>query len=165
MAPQKPRSDQKPKKKVQRLSVAMKKEIIQKHQRGVRVKDRVQEYGLPKSTVCTFVKNKEKIMVADVAKGVVGVAATKRPQVLDKVEQLLMVWITDMQLKGDTISETSICEKAKKLYRDLMAELPATSDTSPEDFKASRGWFQNFRKRSGIQPKSAAFQGNKSYLL
>ena len=71
MAPQKPRSDQKPKKKVQRLSVAMKKEIIQKHQRGVRVKDLVQEYGLPKSTVCTFVKNKEKIMVADVAKGVV----------------------------------------------------------------------------------------------
>ena len=116
MAPQKPKSDQKPGRKLHRLSVAVKKEIVEKHYKGVRVKDLAKEYGLAKSTISTYLKHKDKIKDADVAKGMVGITAINRPQVLEKVEQLLMVWITDMQLKGDTISETAICVKARKLY-------------------------------------------------
>ena len=99
MAPQKPKSDQKPGGKLHRLSVAIKKEIVEKHYKGVRVKDLAKQYGLAKSTISTYLKHKDKIKDADVAKGMVGITAINRPQVLEKVEQLLMVWITDMQLK------------------------------------------------------------------
>lgn len=143
-------SQPKSEKKRHRASVALKREICEKYDRGVRVRDLVQEYGLPKSTICTFLKGKDKLKSQDLAKGVVSLTSFKRPPLLEKVEQLLILWITDMQLKGDSISEALICEKARKIYKDLLDETPSSSKTSPEDFQASRGWFQNFRKRSGI---------------
>ena len=42
-----------------------------------------------------------------------------------------------------------IYEKAKKLHRDLMERNPSGSALQ-EESKASRGWFQKFKKRSGI---------------
>ena len=53
------------------------------------------------------------------------------------------------KLAGDSISETIICEKAKRLYDDLKQDNPGTSEQSNE-FKASRGWFNRFKQRSGI---------------
>jgi hypothetical protein len=50
---------------------------------------------------------------------------------------------------GDTVTENLICEKVKYLYADLVSKLPCTS-TEKEGFKASRGWFDNFKRRSGI---------------
>ncbi|XP_019484941.1 PREDICTED: tigger transposable element-derived protein 1-like [Hipposideros armiger] len=55
------------------------------------------------------------------------------------------------QLAGDTVTENFICEKARKaLYTDLVSKLPGTSTENKEVFKASRGWFDNFKRRSGI---------------
>lgn len=34
-------------------------------------------------------------------------------------EKLLLVWINEKQLAGDTVMENIICEKAKELYTDL----------------------------------------------
>ena len=49
----------------------------------------MQEYGLAKCTICTYLKHKDKIKDADVAKGMVGITAINRPQVLETVQQLL----------------------------------------------------------------------------
>jgi len=46
------------------------------------------------------------------------------------------------------VTENLICEKAKYLYADLVSKLPCTS--TEKGFKASRGWFDNFKRRSGI---------------
>lgn len=67
----------KPEKKRHRTSVALKREICEKYDRGVRVRDLVQEYGLPKSTICTFLKRKEKLKTQDLAKGVVSLTSFK----------------------------------------------------------------------------------------
>ena len=64
-------------------SIEMKKEIIEKHERGVCVSDLASQYGMAKSTICTFLKHKETIKTADVAKGVFG-KSNKRPQILEK---------------------------------------------------------------------------------
>ncbi|GIY60997.1 tigger transposable element-derived protein 1 [Caerostris darwini] len=68
------------------------------------------------------------------------------------MEKLLMVWVTEKQLQGDTLTQTIICEKARAIYGDLLKQTPQTSidEASEESFKASRGWFENFKKRSGI---------------
>ncbi|UYV62529.1 GMDS [Cordylochernes scorpioides] len=58
----------------------------------------------------------------------------------------------EKQLQGDTLTPTIICEKARAIYGDLLKQTPQTSidEASEESFKASRGWFENFKKRSGI---------------
>ena len=42
-----------------------------------------------------------------------------------------------------------IREEAKMLHTDLLKDTPGTSAES-DSFKTSRGWFDKFKKRSGI---------------
>ena len=62
---------------------------------------------------------------------------------MEDVEKLL-VWINEQQLAGDSVSEALIYEKARLLHADLSKKMPAS------EFKASRGWFDKFKKRTGI---------------
>ncbi|XP_044308814.1 tigger transposable element-derived protein 1-like [Varanus komodoensis] len=139
----------KPKRKVVISTIAVKKELIAKYESGVRVADLAAMFKMPKSTVCTILKNKEAIKAANVAKGVTTLTS-RRSHVIEEMEQLLLVWINEKRLAGDIISEKIICEKAKQLYSDLKKCTPGTSAES-EEFKGSRGWFAKFRKRTGIR--------------
>jgi len=58
-----------------------------------------------------------------------------------------MVWINVKQLAGDSVSEAFICEKARLLCSDITRDTPASS---AEEFKASKGWSDNFKNRTGI---------------
>ncbi|XP_068121604.1 tigger transposable element-derived protein 1-like [Hyperolius riggenbachi] len=136
------------KKKVM-ITVEVKKEIIKKHEQGMRVADIARCYSKSTSTICTILKKKENIRRLDAAKGVTRVSK-QRPQVLEDVEKLLLIWINEKQRAGDTVTETFICEKAKALYTELISKLPGMSTENEESFKASRGWFDNFKRRSGI---------------
>ncbi|KAM6467107.1 uncharacterized protein PHA67_012646 [Liasis olivaceus] len=131
-----------------KVTIELKKDIIEKHDRGIRVTDLASEYKMAKLTISTILKNKDAIREADVAKGVT-ILTRKRTQVLEEVEKLLLVWLNEKQLAGDSVSEAIICEKARKLHSDLLQKNPSTSAAS-EEFKASRGWFEKFRRRSGI---------------
>ncbi|XP_051909559.1 tigger transposable element-derived protein 1-like [Hippocampus zosterae] len=66
---------------------------------------------------------------------------------MEDVEKLLLQWVTERQARGEKVSEPIICERARQLYSDLTRHSPGDST---DDFKASRGWFENFKKRSGI---------------
>ena len=85
---------------------------------------------------------------ADVAKGVT-VISKPRPPILEEVEKLLLVYINEVQLKGNNISKSFICEKALEIYNDLVKKKPGTRNDTLE-FKASRGWFEKFKNRSKI---------------
>lgn len=137
-----------PKRKIIRNTIELKKEIIEKHENGARVSELATNYGIAKSTISTFIKNKETIKAANVAKGA-KVLTKQRSQALEEVEKLLLIWISQKQLAGDSISEGIICEKARYLHNDLVEKYPSTS-SGGEKFKASRGWFEKFKKRSGI---------------
>ena len=43
----------------------------------------------------------------------------QRSQTIEDVEKLLLVWIKEQWLAGDSILEAFICEKAKLLHADL----------------------------------------------
>ena len=134
--------------KIVRTTIEVKKEIIRKHENGVRVTDLASRFDLAKSSICTILKNKEAIKDANVAKGVT-VITKQRSQTLEEVEKLLLLWINEKQLAGDSVSEAIICEKARLLHQDLLNKTPGTSSET-EVFKASRGWFEKFKKRTGI---------------
>ncbi|XP_018410276.1 PREDICTED: tigger transposable element-derived protein 1-like [Nanorana parkeri] len=135
--------------KKEMITVAVKKEIIDKYERGMRVTEIARLYKKSTSTICTILKKKEEIRGVDAAKGVTRISK-QRPPILEDVEKLLLVWINEKKLAGDTVSENIICEKAKALHTDLISKLPGTSTENEELFKASRGWFDNFKRRSGI---------------
>ena len=69
---------------------------------------------------------------------------------LIKHTRYLDFWVMPPKRLGTTaLSEDAICAKAKLLYKDLIKKDPTIV---PEgfDFKASGGWFEKFKKRSGI---------------
>ena len=152
MGPKKtpPQASDKPKKTLKKITIETKKEIIEKHEQGVRLSDLASEYKYAKSTIGTILKNKEAIKGACVAKGVSVLSSSKqRSQTIEEVEKLLLLWINEKQLAGDTVSEAIIAEKALHLHSDIKKRQAGTSSSS-DDFKASHGWFEKFKRRTGI---------------
>ncbi|XP_066471611.1 uncharacterized protein [Tiliqua scincoides] len=148
MGPKKAAPAEAGKRTKEKITLEMKKEIIRKHDRGMRLTDLAREYGRNPSTIGTILKMREKILATDVAKGVTRIVKN-RPAVLEEVEKLLLIWMEEKQRAGDRVTEAVICEKAKALHADLIQQEPGTS-AEPEVFKASRGWFERFKTRSGI---------------
>jgi len=73
--------------------------------KGTSVSELAVQYGKAKSTISTILKNREAIKAADVAKGVKqSLTSFKRLPAVEKVGKLLMVWINEKQLAGDSVS-------------------------------------------------------------
>ena len=49
----------------------------------------------------------------------------------------------------DSVSEAIICEKARLLHVDLAKKLSGAG-TAVREFKASKGWFDKFKKQTDI---------------
>lgn len=131
------------------ISIDMKHKIIEKHKRDLCVTDLGRAFNLSKSTISTILKNKDKLEVVNASKGVSRVSAQRSP-ILDDVERSLLIWINEKQMRGDTLSPTIICEKAKRIFTNLIEKSPGTSTANGHDFKASKEWFEKFKKRTGI---------------
>ncbi|XP_067947109.1 tigger transposable element-derived protein 1-like [Watersipora subatra] len=142
------------KRKKTMLSLELKLEIIKKRERGVRVSDLAKQYGRNISTISTILKQKEVIKSIKPSKGIC-IISKRRSCTLDEMERLLLIWIEDQEMAGSTITESIICAKARSIYYDLKAANCGDSiggsltDSTTQEFKASRGWWQNFRKRTG----------------
>lgn len=140
---------EKEKNKRAKITIEMKLKIIEKYKQGLGVSGLGREYNLSKSTISTILKNKDKLGLVNAAKGVSRISS-QRPQIMDDLERLLLIWINEKQMQGDSISQNIICEKAKTIFTNLIEKLPGTSTVSEKEFKASKGWFENFKKRTGI---------------
>ena len=55
--------------------------------------DLAAHYNMAKSTNSIFLKNKEAIKAADVAKGLTIAHSKQRSLIMDEVEKLLLIWI------------------------------------------------------------------------
>ena len=67
------------------------------------------------------------------------------------MEGLLLVWINEKLMAGDSVGEAIICEKTKQLLEEVGAKAPSTS-TGPvkEFFLAPRGGLPDLRKSTGL---------------
>ena len=127
-----------------RTTIELEKEIIAKFENCVRVSDLAAQCNMAKSTISTFLKNKEGIKAVDVAKGVTIVHNKQRLKIMDEAEKLLLILIKEMD--GDRISEGIICEKARSKYADLLEESHSTrAGESVFTFKSNRGWFEKLK--------------------
>ena len=68
-----------------RTTIELKKEIIPKFENGVRVCHLAAQYNMARSTISTFLKNKESMKAADVAKGVAIIHSRQGPKIMDEV--------------------------------------------------------------------------------
>ncbi|GFS36825.1 jerky protein homolog-like [Nephila pilipes] len=147
MRPNKKASEGKKNRKV--FSIERKKEIIAKHHEGVKVMELSRMYETSHSTISTILSKKEEFMAAEVAKGTSRLNV--RGLLLEEMENVLLVWIKEREMVGETTSQNVICQKARQIYQELKMKKPgSSSEVDEEDFKGSRGWFDNFKKRTGI---------------
>ena len=150
--------DKKVKRKVVRNSIEVKKQLIYCHEAGVRVIELAAMFKMPKSTVCTILKNKEAIKAANVAQGI-STLSNRRTKFMDEVETKLLFWIKEKILAGEAISGRIICQKAKLLHSEFIEkDLPGNS---ADEFKASKGWFERFKRRIGLYN----YSNNKNFSL
>ncbi|XP_070275247.1 putative CENPB DNA-binding domain-containing protein 1 [Myotis yumanensis] len=138
-------------KKMRMMCIELKKKIIEKHDQGVHVIDLAKQYKPSTSTICTILKQKESIQATTPAKGF-KITSKQQTSIHENMEKLLMVWLMEKQLAGDTVTKAIICEKAQAIYADLLQQTPGTSmdEASGKPCKASQGRFENFKKRTGI---------------
>jgi hypothetical protein len=66
------------------IIIDVKKEIIVKHENGVRVSGLATQFGMAKSTICTILKNRETIKKADVF-------TKQRSQTIEEVDLMVFV--------------------------------------------------------------------------
>ena len=124
--------------KKEMITVEVKKEIMERHERGVHVAQLSKFYNKCSSTLCTILKMQEDMKALDSAKGVTKVMQ-QWPRVLEDVEKLLLLWMKGKQLVGDTVTETIICQKVKALFDDLVSKMLG-SWSDKDSFKVMDGW-------------------------
>ncbi|GFU45751.1 HTH CENPB-type domain-containing protein [Nephila pilipes] len=130
------------------ISMEAKHKFIAKHEHGVHIIDLAKEYGPNPPTISTIIKQMEAIKKLQPSKGIT-IISKLRTNIHDEMEQLLLLWIKEKQLAGDSVSEAIICEKAGAIFQDLKHDVTETEGESSqggEEFKASCGWFDNFKK-------------------
>ncbi|UYV72767.1 hypothetical protein LAZ67_10000620 [Cordylochernes scorpioides] len=85
-----------------------------------------EQYGRSTSMICSVLKRKESIKSVTPAMGLT-IISELRTSLHENMEKLMMVWVTEKQLQGDTLTQTIICEKARAIYRDLLKQTLQTS--------------------------------------
>ncbi|XP_057694746.1 tigger transposable element-derived protein 1-like [Corythoichthys intestinalis] len=142
------------KRKKEMLTIEIKKEMIEKYEQGARVSELARQYGRNMSTISTVIKQAEAIKKVNASKGTT-ILSKRRGVILEEMERLLLIWIKDKEIAGDSVTEAIICQKACAVYNDLKTAPEGNAEVeshlaTEEEFKASHGWFEKFKKRTGI---------------
>lgn len=125
--------------KLKILSVADKLELIREVEKGEKSKSLIAiQFGIPKSTLSTIIKNKMKIIASTAEGKSVHRYRQKLPQHSD-VEKCLIKWFQETRKNNIPVNGPLLQQKAKEFASSLGHE-----------FAASSGWLSNFKKRYGI---------------
>lgn len=129
------------------LTLEMKLKIIERVEAGGSFATVGRENNLAESTVRTIVKNKEKYKKCSetVNPTIASRVSRTRSYLTTQMETLLSNWIEDANQRSIPISSQIIMKKALSLWNDLKLK-----HGGEETFKASKGWFDRFRKRTNL---------------
>ena len=116
------------KRKLAVKTLAEKCQALRDLENGISNKNVAEKYGVPKNTVSTWLKNKEKLFTA------LEKSSNKRKKVRESnypdIDNVVFKWFLSQRGKSIPIDGTFIKEKAMKYAKELGAT----------DFKASDGW-------------------------
>lgn len=100
------------------------------------------EYGIPVSTLSTWLKNKDKLSNENVTE----TQKRIREPSFSKVDEAVLKWFVEARHKKISLDGLIIKAQAEK-FAKLLGE---------NKFKASDGWFKNWKKRNNIVLKNTA---------
>lgn len=137
------------------MTLIEKVKILDKLKNGASAASVASEFGVNESTIRYIKKAEEKIRnsIDAAAESTLKVACvSRRDPFLEKMEKMLNIWIEDQNQKSAPLSGLIIRSKASHIYESLKhSEAEATTSTESEKpFQASRGWFENFKKRFNL---------------
>lgn len=131
------------KRKHKTLTLNQKFEILKKLDKGATQTDLAKEYQVGRATIYDVLKNRMKIenYVKTISSGP-GKRQTLRTGDYPQMEEALYAWFLQERRRHVPISGDILREKAKFFYRKIM---------NKDDFHASIGWLDKFKKRYGIR--------------
>lgn len=130
------------------ISLDIKMQVLRRLENGERQVDIGNALNLSTSTIRTIVKNKDKIKLSATTTTSSNAAkiTRSRSNILEEMEKRLCIWIDDEIERNMPLSQKIIMQKALSIFNHIENEREDTS----ENFTASRGWFDNFKKRSNL---------------
>ncbi|XP_031334550.1 jerky protein homolog-like [Photinus pyralis] len=132
-----------PKRKHKTLSIKQKSEIIERLNKGESGKVLVAEYGVGRSTICDIKKKKAKIdRFIGQCESAPGLRKTLRKAEYAEMETRLYAWFCRQRSRHVPISYEILSAKARQFYTETYGN---------DNFRASRGWICNFRKRHSLR--------------
>lgn len=153
MAPKRPAASLteggKPKKSRKAISLETKLEIVQRHERGEGTNSIARSFSLSASTISTVIKNSAKIKEASERTSSLQAKrhCKSREPIMERMENLLRMWIDEETRKHMPLSTALITAKALSIFEDLKVEMGVGDDVK---FLGSKGWFEKFKNRGGL---------------
>ncbi|KAL4091479.1 hypothetical protein QTP88_026166 [Uroleucon formosanum] len=139
------------KRKQMSIDLKTKQLILVEVEKGTLPKTKIAEkFGIPKSTLSTIIKNKDKIDEA-VALGSTNSTKRLRKPMLEDVEKELLKWFKEARDSNIPLSGALVREKAKEICTSNGVEHMACSD----------GWLWRFQKRYNISCHVLSGEANK----
>ncbi|XP_043830605.1 tigger transposable element-derived protein 1-like [Dromiciops gliroides] len=138
-------------KKVQRKSISLEKkiEIIKRVEAGEMKSEVARSFGLAQSTLKSILNQAERVKASvHNSSNLTAAKVTRiRSSVMEKMENMLSIWVDNMMQHHMPLSQALIMQKALSLFDHLKAQ---AGEESSKTFVASRGWFEKFKKRNKI---------------
>lgn len=125
------------------LNLSQKAEILRKLDSGISGKRLAQDYKVSEGTI-TYIKKKREEILNAIANSC-DEAKTKRLRKAEnpELEDALYKWFLDQRACHAPIDGNILRAKAKAIFNQ--------ANPGDNTFKASDGWFRNFKKRKGIR--------------
>uniref|UniRef100_A0ABI7WPB8 HTH CENPB-type domain-containing protein n=1 Tax=Felis catus TaxID=9685 RepID=A0ABI7WPB8_FELCA len=140
-----------PKRQRKVMTLQEKVELLDMYRRLRSAAAVARHFKMNESSVRTIVKKEKEIREAVAAATPAGARTLHflRDSFLSRIENAAFMWVQDCYKKGIPIDSNTIREKAKSLYDHLQQKEGEGSKAG--EFSASKGWFDNFRKRFGLK--------------
>lgn len=68
-----------------------------------------------------------------------------------EMNRLLVIWICEKEMQGESVSFQFICDTARETSEDLKCSSPQSCSSQFEELKAHKGWFKKFKKTAEIR--------------
>ncbi|XP_068215543.1 trichohyalin-like [Palaemon carinicauda] len=141
------------KRKNVKLSLEFKNEITERHERVVRASDLAKQHDRNVSTISTVIKHKAAIEAVRPSEGMTVISKPHSPT-QQEMELLLLVWIKDKEVAGDTITETT------KGTSSSPVPWWASNNETTEDRNNSPGPPQQPRHKSTLDNQDQQVEGD-----
>lgn len=116
--------------------------------------DIAKKFGIPRSTLSTYIRNKKAIVDAYEVEAFSGDRKRLRPAKYPDLEKALVTWIKDMRSLNLPLSGSVIMAKAADFALRL----------EHDDFAASEGWFHRFRERHDLVFRAVSGEGQDTNM-